>query len=290
MRAPTTASGSIGRGHPWPEQRKLFGVRVSVTDYDEALAAIMSAAGHGKTGLVDHMSVHGLAEANRDATMRTVLNSFDIVAPDGHSVRWALNRYCGTRLADRVYGPELMRRLCLQAAAAEVPIYLYGGSPELVNLLEAKLLEAWPKLRIAGCESPPFRPLTAAEDCAAIDRINRSGARLVFLGLGCPKQERFAYEHRDSIQAVQICVGAAFDFLAGSKRTAPRWVQDRGLEWLFRMLSEPRRLWRRYLVAYTTFWLKVAQATLSQRQRGTSGLRATHERSETERQEQEDQK
>jgi exopolysaccharide biosynthesis WecB/TagA/CpsF family protein len=257
----------------WPPKCELFGVGVSVTDYEGAAASIMRAAHAHEGGIVDHMSVHGLADASRDESMRTVLNSFDMVAPDGHSVRWAMNHYCGTRLDDRVYGPEIMQRLCGQAAANKVPIYLYGGSSQTVGHLRIKLLESWPDLLIAGCESPPFRPLTPEEDHATVNRINESGAGLVFLGLGCPKQELFAYAHREKINAVQICVGAAFDFLAGRKKMAPRWIQDRGLEWLFRLLSEPRRLWRRYLVGYATFWTKAAQASLNRRKCNPNRLR-----------------
>jgi exopolysaccharide biosynthesis WecB/TagA/CpsF family protein len=244
----------------WPEKRELFGVRVSALTYEEALDLILRAARERSSGIVDHMSVHGLALASGDAAFRAALNGFDIVAPDGHSVRWALNRFCGTQLRDRVYGPELMARLCASAAEEGVSIYLYGSSPDVLGQLVARLLDRFPALVIAGCESPPFRPLRPDEDRAVVDRINQSEAGLVFLGLGCPKQERFAYEHRESIRAVQLCVGAAFDFLAGTKKMAPRWVQDHGLEFLFRLASEPRRLWRRYLVAYSVFGTATVRA------------------------------
>src|SRR6185312_3750395 len=160
------------------------------------------------------------------------------------------------------YGPELMRRLCAAAAEQGVPIYLYGGTEEVVRRLSNRLLEWFPKLKIAGAESPPFRPLTPQEDAEAVRRINDSGARLLFLGIGSPKQEVFAFAHRDKIRAVQLCVGAAFDFHAGVKKMAPAWMQRRGLEWLFRLTQEPGRLWKRYLVANTTFLYLFAKAAL----------------------------
>jgi N-acetylglucosaminyldiphosphoundecaprenol N-acetyl-beta-D-mannosaminyltransferase len=157
-------------------------------------------------------------------------------------------------LRDRVYGPELMLRLCRRAAEEGVSVYLYGGvNDELLDKLRWNLTAKFPKLQIAGAESPPFRPLSEEEDERVVRRINESGAGLVFIGLGCPKQDHFAFEHREKLNGVQICVGAAFDFHAGVKKIAPAWMQRRGLEWLYRLLSEPRRLFRRYLVTNSIF-------------------------------------
>jgi N-acetylglucosaminyldiphosphoundecaprenol N-acetyl-beta-D-mannosaminyltransferase len=182
------------------------------------------------------------------------------VTADGQPVRWALNLLHGTRMSERVYGPELMLRLCQGAAAAGIPVYLYGGNSEVALRLEAELRRLWPNLQITGCEAPPFRPLTPEEDQSVVDRINRSGAGLVFVGLGCPKQDLFAYEHRHTIKAVLVCVGAAFDFHAGVKKMAPGWMQRHGLEWLYRLVQEPGRLWRRYLVTNSLFVAKVGRA------------------------------
>lgn len=252
------ASAASTTAFEWPCKHEVFGVQVSATDYGDALNRIIRAAKLGLSGTVDHLSLHGLTAFGGDAALRAQINSFDLVAPDGQPVRWVLNRLHGTRLADRVYGPELMGRLCEQAARDGIPIYLYGAGPETLARLVTRLVERYPGLRIAGSESPPFRPLTPEETRATVDRINGSGARLVFLGIGCPKQEAFAYEHRHDITAVQLCVGAAFDFLAGDKKMAPRWMQDRGLEWFFRLVSEPRRLWKRYVVAGTRLALRIA--------------------------------
>ena len=226
---------------------------VSAVDYKGTQEAVMAAAKNGIAAIVDHMAVHGLMIAVSDENFRNALNGFDMVCPDGHPVRWALNSLYKLKLKDRVYGPDLMLMLCRRAAAEKVPIYLYGSTPEVLDSLKENLAKRFPGIIIAGAESPPFRKLTAEEDKAIVERINASGARLVFIGLGCPKQEFFAFEHKSSIRAVQLCVGAAFDFLAKTKPQAPKWMQKRGLEWLFRLLAEPIRLRPRYLITNTRF-------------------------------------
>jgi len=243
----------------WPRKVDLFGVRVSATTYDECLRLIVDQATRRTSATVDHMPVHGLVEASRDGALRAMINRFDIVAPDGHPVRWLAGRLGGYALPDRVYGPELMQRLCAAAAERGIGIYLYGSTPEVIEKLAANLVERFPGLRICGAESPPFRSLSGEEDRGMVERINASGAGIVFIGLGCPKQETFADQHRDAIRAVQVCVGAAFDFHAGTKRMAPRWMQERSLEWLFRLVTEPRRLWRRYFVTNSIFLFRVGK-------------------------------
>ena len=236
-----------------PEKYSLFGVDISATSYAEATEVIIAAAKRGQSAIMTHLPVHGLVLASRDATLRSMINCFDIVAPDGQPVRWALKCFYGITLPDRVYGPENMLRLCEGAAATDIPVYLYGSYPLVVENLRRTLERKFPRLQVVGCESPPFRPLTPEEDQAVIRRINATGAGIIFLGLGCPQQDVFAYEHRQSIQGIQVCVGAAFDFHAGSKKMAPAWMQRRGLEWLFRLVQEPRRLWQRYLWTNSVF-------------------------------------
>ncbi|TXH00524.1 MAG: glycosyltransferase [Candidatus Moraniibacteriota bacterium] len=245
-----------------PPKHDLFGVSVSQTSYEEATALVMQAAKERRPMLVDHMPVHGLIEACQDSSLNEKMRHFDIVAPDGQPVRWALNRFYGAGLSDRVYGPALMLRLCRQAEREGVGVYLYGSQQAVLEQLQDNLLRQFPKLRIVGAESPPFRPLTAEEDQAAVERINDSGAGLIFLGLGCPKQEHFAYDHRDRINGVQLCVGAAFDFHAGCKKMAPKWMQRNGLEWAFRLMTEPGRLWRRYFRTNSHFLLKILRHEL----------------------------
>jgi exopolysaccharide biosynthesis polyprenyl glycosylphosphotransferase len=254
---------------PWgatagqPPKYPLFGIGVSATTYEEAVELVTAAARRRDPLLVAHLSVHGLVHFSRSPELRQVLSGFDIVAPDGQPVRWALERRWDLRLPDRVYGPELMDRLCARAARERLGIYLYGSTPPVLEALADRLAQRHRGLVISGCEAPPFRPLTPEEDQAVTGRIRESGARLLFVGLGCPRQESFAYEHRESLPAVQLCVGAAFDFLAGVKPMAPPWMQQRGLEWLFRLGSEPRRLWRRYLFYNTAFLVALGRESAS---------------------------
>lgn len=255
----------------WPGKLDVLGVAVTPTTYDEAAQVIVEAARRGQPGVVSCHAVHAIVTASCDPALRDKVNTFDMITPDGQPVRWALNLLHGAGLRDRVYGPALMLRLCQQAAATGVPLYLYGGSPAVVAQLRANLQRDFPGLRIAGAEAPPFRALTPDEETAMVERINGSGAGLVFIGLGCPKQDLFAFTYRERLRAVLVCVGAAFDFHAGAKPMAPAWMQRSGLEWVFRLWQEPRRLWRRYLVTNTVFLAKLAGAFLRQRTHRTAG-------------------
>jgi UDP-N-acetyl-D-mannosaminuronic acid transferase (WecB/TagA/CpsF family) len=223
----------------WPKKFDLFGVQVSATNYDELVDVILRAASQRASAVVSLHAVHAIVESLRDEVLRAKVNRFAAVGTDGHPVRWAMNHLHRAGLRDRVYGPELMLRLCSRAAA----------------------------------ESPPFRPLTPDEDADVVRRINTSGARIVFIGLGCPKQDHFAADHAESIRAVQVCVGAAFEFHAGTKPMAPGWLQRYGLEWLYRLISEPRRLWRRYLTTNSIFLCKWLKATLHKSLRTARDLR-----------------
>lgn len=237
----------------WPSRHEVFGVKISAATYEQAQAAVMSAAKRRASATVTHMSGHGFTMAARDSSFREVINSFDIIAPDGQPVRWLVNRFHGAGLPDRCYGPELMIRLCRAAAREGVSIYLYGSSEEVLAQLSRNLRRQCDGLIIAGFESPPFRALSEQEELEAIERMNESGAGLIFLGLGCPRQDVFAAKHRGRLRGVLLCVGAAFDFHAGNKKMAPRWMQAHGLEWFFRLTQEPTRLWRRYLSIHATF-------------------------------------
>lgn len=248
----------------WPRKVDVLGVGVSVTDYRAATEVIIDAAVSRTPAVVACQAVHAVVTAAADEDLLRKVNSFELVTPDGQPVRWSMNLLHKTGLKERVYGPELMLRVCQAAAEAGVSIYLYGGSDVVCSTLQRDLPRRFPGLVIAGAESPPFRPLTDAESAAMIDRINQSGAGIVFIGLGCPKQDHFGYEHRNQLQAVQMLVGAAFDFHAGAKKMAPRWMQQRGLEWLYRLLQEPRRLWRRYLVTNSLFVAGLVRSVVEQ--------------------------
>jgi len=246
----------------WPKKYDLFGVQVSATTYTETVTSIFGAIQQHEAAIISCQAVHAVISASRDPSLLSKVNSFQIVAPDGQPVRWALNFLYQTQLTDRVYGPELMLRICRRAAQDDVSIYLYGSMSKVIEALKVNLKHRFPRLYIAGAESPPFRSLSTMERKAVVRRINQSGAEVVFVGLGCPKQDLFAYWLRDQIQAVQICVGAAFDFHAATKAMAPPWMQRNGLEWLFRMSQEPGRLWRRYLVTNTFFLQKLLLQSL----------------------------
>jgi exopolysaccharide biosynthesis WecB/TagA/CpsF family protein len=249
----------------WPPKCSLFGVQVSALTREEGCDAVMAAARNRVPAIVSAFAVHALIEASSSPELARKVNQFGIVLPDGQPLRWALNWLYGAGQKETVQGFELMTSLCERAAEEGVSIYLYGSSPETLAKLEANLVAKFPALVVAGVESPPFRPLTAEEDAEMVDRVNASGAGIMFLGLGCPKQDRFASEHADRIEAVQFCVGAAFDFLAGSKPAAPYWLQKRGLAWVFRLYQEPRRLWKRYLVTNSIFLKRLAGQFIRQR-------------------------
>jgi exopolysaccharide biosynthesis WecB/TagA/CpsF family protein len=249
----------------WPQKYNVFGVQVTAAGHDALCDAIMSAASRRGSAVVSAFAVHALIEACTSRELGDKVNRFAAVTADGQPVRWALHWLYGARLKSTVQGYELMWQLCERAAKSGVSVYLYGSSEETLAALSANLLDAFPGLVIAGVESPPFRPLTAEEDAAMIERVNASGAGLVFIGLGCPKQDHFAAEHVDRIRAVQLCVGAAFDFLAGTKPMAPLWMQRCGLAWVYRLSQEPQRLWKRYLVTNSIFVRRLATQFVQQR-------------------------
>jgi N-acetylglucosaminyldiphosphoundecaprenol N-acetyl-beta-D-mannosaminyltransferase len=248
----------------WPMKKDLFGVSVSPTTYDQATDAIMQAAVEGRGGVATFLAVHGIVSAATNEEYRESVNRCQIVAPDGQPVRWALNYFHESNLQDRVYGPEMMRRVCERCAQQGLSIFLCGSTLQVLALLASRLREMFPEIKFAGVYSPPFRPMTAYENDELCAQINNSGAAVVFVGLGVPRQEIFADANRDKIRAVQLCVGAAFDFHAGNKKTAPAFMQRHGLEWLYRLSQEPGRLWKRYLVTNSIFIGLVAKTALAQ--------------------------
>lgn len=258
-----TAESEAG---PWPQKRDLFGVHVSVTTYERSTACIITAAKQRQSACIDFTPLNILTDAAYDVSFRQQINQFDMTCPDGAPVRWCLNRYYDARIPVPVTGTGTTMRVCDAAAREGISVYLYGSTPEVIEKLQAELRERFVGLKIAGAESPPFRRLTAEEDEAMVQRVNQSGAGVVLVGLGSPKQENFAYEHRGRIQAVQMCVGAAFDFISGHKKRAPYWVQRLGMEWAFRLAREPRRLFMRVLIGNSRFlWLLLTRRPGSQR-------------------------
>jgi len=234
----------------------VLGIQVNAIDYEVAVEQVIAAAQENRPFAVTALAVHGIMTGVMDDTHRYRLNHFDMVAPDGQPVRWALNRLHKAKLSDRVYGPTLMLKLCEQAAREALPIYLYGSREEVLIKLFENLRKRFPKLVVAGMQPSRFRRVSVEEKNGIVENIRASGTRMVFVGLGCPRQEVWVYEHREALSMPLIAVGAAFDFHAGLLAQAPPLLQRYGLEWLFRLLREPRRLWRRY------FYLNPAYLTL----------------------------
>jgi exopolysaccharide biosynthesis WecB/TagA/CpsF family protein len=226
----------------------VLGIRIDAVDYTAAVEKIIAAARASRPLAVSALAVHGVMTGVLDAEHRHRLNQFDLLVPDGQPVRWALNGLHRAKLKDRVYGPTLMLKTCERATAEGLPIFLYGGKAELLEALCANLLRRFPTLRIAGVTPSRFRRLSESERDDTIAVIRNSGAAITFVGLGCPRQEVWAFEMRQALSMPVLAVGAAFNFHAGQLPQAPGWLQARGLEWFYRLVQEPRRLWKRYLL------------------------------------------
>jgi N-acetylglucosaminyldiphosphoundecaprenol N-acetyl-beta-D-mannosaminyltransferase len=239
-------------------------VPLAVSDYDEVIAWMDAMVESGSRGSLTAAAVNlVMSSRDDDATMRAVLGT-TLAVPDGQPLVWAL-RLLGNKRATRVYGPDLMAYYCAHAARTSTPIYLYGGrSEEALSLLRSRLDERFPGLRIVGGWSPPFRPLTEDERRRVVAEIDGSEAKVVWVGTGQPKQELWMSEMRPLLRApLLVGVGAAFDFHAGIVSQAPSWMQRNGLEWLYRLSREPRRLWRRYasqnprfVVGFARQWIR----------------------------------
>lgn len=229
-----------------PKRVEIAGLRVSAIAMPDALAAIERWIVKREKHFVCITGVHGVIESRSDPELAAIHDRAGLVTPDGMPLVWMAHKlgHLGTR---RVYGPDLMRTLTELSARRGYRQYYFGGGPGLAERLRDTLLERFPNLRVAGLHSPPFGAVSPEEDEAMVAAINAAQPDIVWVGLSTPKQEYWMDRHRGRIDApVMIGVGAAFDFLAGTKRQAPRWMQRSGLEWLFRLGSEPRRLWRRY--------------------------------------------
>lgn len=236
----------------------LLGVLVHPATYASAVEAVFAAAAGPRPFAVAAQPVHGIMTGVLDPEHRYRLNRLDLVVPDGQPVRWALNLLHRAGLRDRVYGPTLMLHVCERAAATRTPIYLYGSRSETLAALADRLTARFPGLLIAGSQPGQFRQVAPAEAEAIAAGIRATGARIVFVALGCPRQEVWAYENRGRLGVPILAVGAAFDFHAGVVAQAPARWQALGLEWLFRLLREPRRLWRRYVFLNPLYLMLVA--------------------------------
>ena len=234
---------------------KVLGTALAVTDYAGAVAqAVAWAESRDHSRMIAAANTHVTTLARRDPKFRAAIGAFDLVLPDGMPLVWVMNRRLDTPLRDRVYGPTFMLH-CLDATQGEPWSHLFiGGTDELLAELRRKLPERFPRLRIAGTFSPPYGDWTAEDDERIVSAIEKSGAQFVWIGLGCPKQELWLARVKHRLPpAVYSAVGAAFAFHAGRVKQAPPWLQRIGMEWIFRLCAEPRRLWRRYFVFNTLF-------------------------------------
>ncbi|HEY9770731.1 MAG TPA: WecB/TagA/CpsF family glycosyltransferase [Coleofasciculaceae cyanobacterium] len=240
----------------------ILGININAVNYDFAVSAITAAAIKRKPCSVSALAVHGVMTGFLDSTHARRLNGLDIVVPDGQPIRWALAWLYGKHLPDRVYGPNLTLKVAESFTKERLSIYLYGSKRETLEKFAQNLKRLYPGFKIAGMEESKFRRLSDSERLQLVERIKASGANAVFLGLGCPRQETWAYEYRNLLNIPVLAVGAAFDFHAGTLPQAPKWMQNAGLEWFFRLVQEPKRLWQRYAILNPLYVWNILQQYL----------------------------
>jgi len=232
---------------------RIFHPEYAVVDYESASEIILDKAKNNISFGVSALAVHGLITSLRDTTLRKEINKIDLIVPDGQPIRWVINSFYNVGLKDRVYGPELTLRVLEKSNNLGLHVFLYGSTNHTLERFKIFIQENFPEIKICGVHVDRFREASHDEDCMDIEKINQSKANVVLVGRGCPRQEIWVANHIGKINAVMMAVGAAFDFHAGTVRQAPGWMQNSGLEWLFRLYQEPRRLWIRYLVTNTLF-------------------------------------
>lgn len=225
--------------------QNVVGFPITAIPFDSQIELMLKWAINRSSKAVCVANVHMLMEAYSNPAFASVLLEADLVTPDGMPLVWLMN-ILGSR-QDRVAGMDILLALCEKMSSQNVSIFFLGSEPEILANIESRLNQEFPDLKIAGMEPLPFRPLTPDEDEAIVQKINRSGAGIVLVSLGCPKQEIWINQHRGKVKAVMLGLGGVFPVYAGVHKWAPRWVRIAGLEWLYRLFQEPRRLWKRYL-------------------------------------------
>lgn len=229
------------------QRSSIISMEVNITRLPQAIQKVEELISQNINSYVCVSNVHMCMEVFDSTEFRSVVNGADLVIPDGRPIFWA-QKLLGASDAQQVRGQDIMNELCGLSAERSINIGLYGGSSDQVlEQVKVELYKTYPGINIVYSYSPPFRSLTTEEDDAIVTAINDSGVDVLFVGIGCPKQERWMAEHKGKLNCVMLGVGAAYDFIAGTKKHAPRWMQKFGLEWLFRLISEPKRLWKRYL-------------------------------------------
>ena len=244
----------------------VLGIHVHSVNIPSTIAIIDGWIKRQEPHYVCITGVHGIMECQGDPALKRVYQQAGLVTPDGMPLVW-LGKWAGHQEISRVYGPDLLLALCAQSQSADpdkqYKHFFYGGNEGVAQQLARNLQANYPHLQVVGCYTPPFRPLTTAEEADLSQQIQQSQADIVWVGLGAPKQEKWMADHVGTIGApVLIGIGAAFDFHSGRKAQAPLWMQRNGLEWLFRLMSEPKRLWRRYLINNPLFIAKVCAQKL----------------------------
>lgn len=243
----------------------VLGIPVGHWTYATAIEKILY-LGHRRVGsAVAACNVHMVMTARKDADFRRRLAEFELVIPDSQPVRWAVNLLGNGKLSETVAGIDLMLRICEAARDQGLGVFLYGSYAERVNRLGQNLALWFPGLRVVGIQPSRFRPSTTDEDREDVDRINSSGANIVLVGMGCPRQERWASEHRSTVKAVMVCIGGAFDVHSGVVPRAPKWMRQSGLEWTYRLSKEPQRMWRRYVYNNPAFLVLLGTAWVRKR-------------------------
>lgn len=245
------------------ERTAVLGMQISRGSYAQFVDSIIESAESKESAYVCVANVHMLTETYKNKNFAAVVNGADFITPDGKPLTWALRLLKGVR-QERVAGMDLLPDLLKLAEEKKIPVYFYGGQQETLDRTQTYLKERFPLLSIAGLYSPPFRQLSNAEEENVIENINRSGARMVFVALGCPKQEKWMSSMQGRVHALMIGVGGALPVMIGAQKRAPGWMQKGGLEWVYRLLQEPRRLFSRYAITNSLFLYLLSKAYLRQ--------------------------
>jgi len=246
---------------------EVTGAPVTALPFKDQISVMIDWARQRSSKVVCVANVHMLMESRWNSGLRSVLDGADLITPDGMPLVWVM-KWIGVRSQDRVAGMDIFRAVCQEAATENISVYLLGSTPDVLNKILERLQQDYPELKVVGLESPPFRPMTEIEDAELVNRINNSGAGVTFVSLGCPKQECWMGDHQGKINSVMVGVGGVFPVYAGLKKHAPKWVRESGLEWFYRLLQEPRRLFGRYFTTIPPFiWLALKQISTQNAQR-----------------------
>lgn len=242
----------------------ILGASIDALSWNDAIERIIGWGAARESRYVCICNVHSVVTATRDPEFKAVINNADMSTPDGAPIAWTLRRF-GCAVQERINGPDLMWKYLAEAERLGQSVFFYGSTQKTLSRLQKRLAANFPRLQVSGMHSPPFRSLSEEEDEAEVNMINRSGANVVFVGLGCPKQEKWMAAHRGRVNAVMIGVGAAFDYHSGTVKRAPLWWQRNGLEWLYRLGSDPQRLLKRYMVTNTLFVIGLSRQLITKK-------------------------